>query len=100
MLRLALVGVLISSVAVAADGGVAKLEVIHRRDAGVYLVPDEAWNALDTELKRLQHSEHLPKPVAVDPEVQGYLIGMAITGAVFLAAGVALGYVARDQVQR
>ncbi len=57
-----------------------------------YYAPPAAFDALDAEMKRLQAIEKDPPMQTIDIPVQGYLIGMAVTGVVFFAGGIALGY--------
>ncbi len=84
-MRLALAGVLLARLALAQD----LPEVTHLRDGG-YLVPEQAWRAMDDEMKRLQWQVKNP-PKAEPVPVQGYLIGMAVTGTVGLIVGAVLG---------
>lgn len=65
--------------------------------AGHYVLPPASWAAVDGEMKRLQYVEKNPPPGTVP--VEGYLIGMAVVATVFLAGGVALGYVASKELK-
>lgn len=84
----------------AADGGMPPVYRLTKPTlvpAGHYVLPPASWAAVDGEMKRLQNVEKNPPPGTVP--VEGYLIGMAVVATVFLAGGVALGYVASKELK-
>jgi hypothetical protein len=91
--RFALAGVLIARLCLASDGGVErKPTVTHLRDGG-YFVPEQSWRAIDAEMKHLQWQvANPPKNPEITVPLQGWIIGMAVTGAIMFGAGVAAGY--------
>lgn len=84
----------------AADGGTPPVYHLTKPTlvpAGAYVMPPESWAAMDGEMKRLQFVEKHP-PEGNIP-VEGYLVGMAVVAAAFLAGGIAIGYVASKELK-